>query len=85
MQVIAKLHPKLPSHPLAAAAWVALLGAGHLDARAYAEQATALLQGLWAATQHAHAEVRGALAHCEGHALSRCDQYQAVLLVLYEA
>lgn len=53
--------PKLPSHPLAAAAWVSFLGTGHLDAAAYPEQATAVLQGLWAATRHHDPSVRGPL------------------------
>ena len=50
-------HPRLPPGPLAAAQWLALLAHGALDALAAPEQAAALIDLLWAATQHAVPQV----------------------------
>lgn len=59
-QVVHRRLPTLPAHALPAAAWVALLEGGVLDAEAYPEKAAAILQGLWSAMRHASPKV-GAL------------------------
>lgn len=51
------LHPRLPAGPLAAAEWVAMLGAGSLDAEVVPQQAASVIELLWAATQHAVPQV----------------------------
>jgi hypothetical protein len=55
--VVQRRYPNLPRHPLLAAAWVALLAGGALDAELNPEKASAAIKALWAATLHPHAAV----------------------------
>ncbi len=58
LRVLAPLFPTMPTHPLVARAWVALLGCGGMDAAAYPEEAAVVLRMLWAATRHTDGGVR---------------------------
>lgn len=80
-----RLMPKPPSEPCVASRWVALLAHGALDAAAHAEHSPLLLDMLWSATKHAHAEVRGAayeaLAHYPMETLEALEALRWVFLV----
>ncbi|KAG1676514.1 hypothetical protein FOA52_000057 [Chlamydomonas sp. UWO 241] len=56
--VVARAHPRLPTPPHLAAAWVRLLGCGSADALTHPERARAVLTAIRAAALHPHASVR---------------------------
>ncbi|GAB4813990.1 hypothetical protein N2152v2_001036 [Parachlorella kessleri] len=57
-RVVQARFPSLPSHPAAAAAWVALLAQGVLDADVYPEVARGTLSALWLAAANPSPQVR---------------------------